>query len=296
MMKTALISVYDKEGIVEFAKHLHNLGIKILSTGGTAKLLKKNKIPTILISDYIKSKEMFDGRVKSLHPKIYAGILALRNNKKHMQELKKNKIDPIDIVAVNLYPFEETIGKKASFKEAIENIDIGGPTLVRAAAKNFNDVLIIVDPKDYNNVLKEIKKGKISETVRENLALKAFDSTKSNFITYFYQRANAKINNFIIKKHRNIHLPDTYSISLEQHTTPNKHNPDKHNPNNVLGEFLTRQQNNKFQHSEKLKKLFELMKTYLDQFEFDLCYDHYINHVNLEDLHKKYNIPSSTIF
>ena len=91
-LKTALISVYNKEGIVEFAQNLHNLGIKILSTGGTAKLLKKNKIPTILISDYVKSKEMFEGRVKSLHPKIYAGILALRNNKKHMQELKKNGI------------------------------------------------------------------------------------------------------------------------------------------------------------------------------------------------------------
>src|SRR3989338_8124341 len=114
-MKTALISVSNKEGIVEFAQGLHNLGIRILSTGGTAKTLQKNKIPVMQISDYTGSKEMMDGRVKSLHPKIFGGILALRNNKKHMQELKENKIWTIDIVAVNLYPFEETVGKKAGF-------------------------------------------------------------------------------------------------------------------------------------------------------------------------------------
>src|SRR3989338_8973580 len=151
-MKTALISVSNKEGIVEFAKGLHNLGIKILSTSGTAKLLKENKVPVTQISDYTKSAEMVDGRVKTLHPKIFAGILAVRKNKKHMEELKKNNIDPIDIVVVNLYPFEETVAKKASFEEIIENIDIGGPSLVRAAAKNFEDVLIIVDPADYHGI------------------------------------------------------------------------------------------------------------------------------------------------
>jgi len=128
-METALISVSNKQGIVEFARGLSKLGIKILSTGGTAKLLKKNKIQVKQISDYTKSKEMLDGRVKSLHPKIHAGILALRNNKKHMRELKKSKIDLIDIVAVNLYPFEETVARHASFKETIENIDIGGPSI-----------------------------------------------------------------------------------------------------------------------------------------------------------------------
>ena len=141
--KTALISVSNKKGIVEFAKGLHKLGIKILSTGGTAKLLKQNKIPVIEISKYTKSKEMLDGRVKSLHPKIHAGILALRKNKKHMRQIKKNKIDLIDVVVVNLYPFEETVARNASFKESIENIDIGGPTMVRAAAKNFEDVLVV---------------------------------------------------------------------------------------------------------------------------------------------------------
>src|SRR3989338_4624726 len=127
-MKTALISVSDKEGIVDFAKELNKLGIKILSTVGTAKLLKDNKIPVTQISDYTKSEEMMDGRVKSLHPKIFGGILASRSNKSHMNEIKKYKIEPIDIVVVNLYPFEETVAKKAGFKEVIENIDIGGPS------------------------------------------------------------------------------------------------------------------------------------------------------------------------
>jgi phosphoribosylaminoimidazolecarboxamide formyltransferase/IMP cyclohydrolase len=145
-MKTALISVSDKRGIIEFARSLSRQKIRILSTGGTAKLLKKNRIPVTLISDYIKSREMFEGRVKSLHPKIYCGILASRSNKKHMKELKKNKIEPIDIVVVNLYPFEEAVRKKAGLKEVLENIDIGGPTLVRAAAKNFENVTVIVAP------------------------------------------------------------------------------------------------------------------------------------------------------
>ncbi len=171
-MKTALISVSNKKGIVEFAKKLNKQKIKILSTGGTAELLKKNKVPVTLISDYIKSKEMFEGRVKSLHPKIYAGILAVRKNKKHMKELRKNNILPIDIVVVNLYPFEETMAKKSGFKEAIENIDIGGPSLVRAAAKNFEDVTVIVDPNDYGLVLK-----KASKELKEKLALKAFEHT-----------------------------------------------------------------------------------------------------------------------
>ena len=176
-MKTALISVSNKEGIVEFARELTKLGIKILSTGGTAKLLKENKIPVTQISDYTKSREMMDGRVKTLHPKIFAGILAVRKNKSHMAELKKSNIEPIDIVVVNLYPFEETVAKKASFEEIIENIDIGGPALVRAAAKNFEDVLIIVDPADYQNILTALKNKKIDNELRQNLALKAFAHT-----------------------------------------------------------------------------------------------------------------------
>ena len=190
-MKTALISVSNKEGIVDFAKGLHSLGIRVLSTGGTAKLLRGNKIPVTQISEYTKSKEMMDGRVKTLHPKIFGGILASRNNKKHMKELKENKIEPIDIVVVNLYPFEETVGKKAGFHEIIENIDIGGPTLVRAAAKNSEDVIIVIDPADYKNVLGALKNKKISNELKQNLALKAFAHT-ARYDTIINQYFNDK--------------------------------------------------------------------------------------------------------
>ncbi|MDP6600097.1 MAG: bifunctional phosphoribosylaminoimidazolecarboxamide formyltransferase/IMP cyclohydrolase [Candidatus Woesearchaeota archaeon] len=206
-MKTALISVSNKEGIVEFALGLHKLGIKILSTGGTASLLKKDHIPIDLISDYTESKEMLEGRVKSLHPKIFAGILALRNNKKHMDELKKNNIYPIDIVVVNLYPFEETIGKNVSHAEAIENIDIGGPSLVRAAAKNFNDVLVIVNPEDYKNVLETIKNKKINENLRKNLALKAFEHTA---------RYDTIINQYFNEKFEKGKFPDILNLTFKK--------------------------------------------------------------------------------
>ena len=176
-MKTALISVSNKEGIVDFARELTKLGVRILSTGGTAKLLKDNKIAVTQIADYTKSEEMMDGRVKTLHPKMFAGILAVRKNKNHMAELRKNGIEPIDIVVVNLYPFEETVAKKASFEDIIENIDIGGPSLVRAAAKNFEDVLVIVDPADYQNALGSLKNKKINIKLNQNLALKAFGHT-----------------------------------------------------------------------------------------------------------------------
>src|SRR3990167_5948047 len=128
MIKTALISVSDKEGIVEFAKGLSRLGVKIISTGNTAKLLEKSKIKVTHVSEITGFPEMMDGRVKSLHPNIFAGILADRKNKKHMNELKKLKISPIDLVVVTFYPFEETINKNPKLKDAIENIDIGGPS------------------------------------------------------------------------------------------------------------------------------------------------------------------------
>ena len=136
MIKTALISVSNKEGIVDFAKQLSKLGIKIISTGNTAKLLKKNKVNVTLVSEITRFPEMLDGRLKSIHPNIFAGILADRKNKKHMQELKKLKIDTIDLVVINFYPLEEEIKRNAKLKQAIENIDIGGPSLARATAKN----------------------------------------------------------------------------------------------------------------------------------------------------------------
>lgn len=146
----ALISVSDKTGIVEFAKELEELGIEIISTGGTYKKLKEEGVKAIEISDLTGFPECLDGRVKTLHPKVHAGILAMRSNPKHMEQLKQLNVDTIDFVVVNLYPFKQTILKEGvTRQEAVENIDIGGPTMLRSAAKNYQDVTVITDPKDY---------------------------------------------------------------------------------------------------------------------------------------------------
>ncbi len=178
-VKRALISVSDKRGMVEFAAELQKLGFELISTGGTAKLLKEKKIPVMEVSDYTGSPEMMDGRVKTLHPKVHGGILAMRDNPKHLQEAEINKVPLIDMVVVNLYPFQKTVEKEnAAFDEAIENIDIGGPTLVRAAAKNHKYVTVIVDPMDYKRIITELKVRKtISESIRQELAVKAFRHT-----------------------------------------------------------------------------------------------------------------------
>ena len=206
-MKTALISVSNKEGIVEFAKGLQDLGYRILSTGGTAKLLQKNKIKVVEISKYTGQKEMMDGRVKSLHPKIFGGILALRNNKKHMLQLKQNKIEKIDVVVVNLYPFEDTVKRKASFSEAIENIDIGGPSLLRAAAKNFESVIVLVDPNDYNPVLEKLRKGDVDKETRSCLALKVYQHTA---------RYDSIINNYFREKFEGKLFPETLNLTFRK--------------------------------------------------------------------------------
>jgi phosphoribosylaminoimidazolecarboxamide formyltransferase/IMP cyclohydrolase len=179
-IKRALISVSDKEGIAEFAKGLHDLGVEILSTGGTAKLLKENGVPVTLVSDYTKFPEMLNGRVKTLHPAVHGGILAMRDNEKHMAQLKEHGITPIDMVVVNLYPFEQTIKKKdVSVEEAVENIDIGGPTMIRSAAKNHNGVAVVVNPGRYNDVLEELRTngGGVSPKFSSRLALEAFEHT-----------------------------------------------------------------------------------------------------------------------
>jgi phosphoribosylaminoimidazolecarboxamide formyltransferase/IMP cyclohydrolase len=151
----ALISVSDKTGIIEFAKELENIGIEIISTGGTYKKLKEEGIQAIEISELTGFPECLDGRVKPLHPKVHAGILAIRNNKDHMEQLQKLNVSPIDFVIVNLYPFKETILKNdVKREEAVENIDIGGPTMLRSAAKNYQDVTVITDHKEYEKVLK----------------------------------------------------------------------------------------------------------------------------------------------
>jgi len=177
MIKTALISVSDKEGIVEFSKELSRLGVKIISTGNTAKLLEKNKIKVAHVSEITGFPEMMDGRVKSLHPNIFAGILADRKSKKHLNELKRQKIGLIGMVVVNFYPFEETVRKTNKIKDVMENIDIGGPSLARAAAKNHQNVLVVTDPKDYNEIIEKIKNKKISDKDRQDLAAKAFSLT-----------------------------------------------------------------------------------------------------------------------
>lgn len=179
MIKRALISVSDKTGIVEFAKKLSAKGVEILSTGGTAKLLRDNKIKVQEVSDYTGFPEMMDGRVKTLHPKIHGGLLALRANKEHMAAAKKNEIEMIDLVVVSLYPFEQTIKKEGvTLEEAIENIDIGGPSMLRSAAKNYLSVTVITDPKDYSVVLAEFEKsGDTTPETRRHLAEKVFALT-----------------------------------------------------------------------------------------------------------------------
>lgn len=179
-IKRALISVYDKRGIIDFAKELKLMNIEILSTGGTAKTLREAGIPVKDVSEYTGFPEMLDGRVKTLHPKVHGGLLSRRDNPKDMEEIKKYGIETIDMVVVNLYPFEETISKPdVTLEEAIENIDIGGPAMLRSSSKNFQDVVVIIDPSDYQSVLKEMKSinGDVSYKTRLELAKKVFRHT-----------------------------------------------------------------------------------------------------------------------
>ncbi len=175
----ALISVSDKSGIVAFAKGLEDLGYEIISTGGTYKLLKSEGIKAIEISEVTKFPEMFDGRVKTLNPLIHGGILHRRDLKEHVEMAKKHQIEGIDLVCVNLYPFKETIEKTDDFNEIIENIDIGGPAMVRSAAKNFADVLIVTDTADFDEVLTRLKDETNTLEFRRDLMIKAYEHTAS---------------------------------------------------------------------------------------------------------------------
>lgn len=171
----ALISVSDKRGIIEFAKSLNRLGIQILSSGGTAKVLREAAVEVLEVSQYTGFPEILDGRVKTLHPLVHGGILADRSNPLHMEELEKFGIKPIDLVVINLYPFEETVKKGANLDEAIEQIDIGGPALIRASAKNFKHVTVVVDPSDYPRIVEELERsGEVPLRLRLELARKAF--------------------------------------------------------------------------------------------------------------------------
>ncbi|MCI5225585.1 MAG: IMP cyclohydrolase [Candidatus Electrothrix sp. AX2] len=175
----ALISLTDKSGIEDFAKALTDMGIEILSTGGTAKKMRDNGIAVKDVSEFTGFPEMLDGRVKTLHPLVHGGILHQRKNADHQQQCTEHGIKPIDIIAVNLYAFEKTVADPdCSLDDAIENIDIGGPTMLRAAAKNFRDVTVIVDPADYDQVLTEIRDtGNTTLKTRFKLAVKVFQLT-----------------------------------------------------------------------------------------------------------------------
>ena len=175
----ALISVSDKDGVVEFAKDLANLGWDILSTGGTYKLLCENGVKAVEVSAYTGSPEMFEGRVKTLHPKIHGGILHKRDDKNHAEQAVKHGIGGIDLVCVNLYPFKQTTIRTDDFDEIIENIDIGGPAMVRSAAKNFKDVLIVTDILDYDLVIEKIKAKADDLEFRRSLMIKAYEHTAS---------------------------------------------------------------------------------------------------------------------
>ncbi len=208
-MKRAIISVSDKTGVVEFAKGLREHGYEILSTGGTAKVLKENSVECKEVSDITGFPECLDGRVKTLHPVIHGGILAMRSNEKHMEQINQLGIEPIDIVAINLYPFKQTILKKdVSLEEAIENIDIGGPTMIRAAAKNWQDVAVIVNPEDYGKVIDEIShKGEVSKETKFKLAGAVFEHTA---------QYDSLINSYLSRARNEEEYPNAYTLTFEK--------------------------------------------------------------------------------
>jgi len=179
-IKRALVSLSDKTGVVQLGQTLHAMGVQILSTGGTARSLQEAGIPVIEVSHYTGFPEMMDGRIKTLHPKIHGALLGKRDNAEHMKQMKIHGIEPIDLVVVNLYPFEKTVAKPdCTLEEAIENIDIGGPTMLRSSAKNYHDVAVVTDPQDYEKIIEEMKKsgGALSLETRFRLAKKVFKLT-----------------------------------------------------------------------------------------------------------------------
>ncbi len=179
-VQRALLSVSDKAGIVELARALSEMGVEILSTGGTRKTIAEAGINVRSVSDYTGFPEMMDGRVKTLHPKIHAGLLALRDNMEHMRQVDKHDIELIDMVVVNLYPFQQTISKEGvRLEDAIEQIDIGGPTMLRSAAKNYRDVAVVVNPERYAQIIEEMRAGdgRVSDDLKFELACEVFEHT-----------------------------------------------------------------------------------------------------------------------
>lgn len=238
-MKRALISVSDKTGIEEFARELVALDFEILSTGGTAEALLKAHIPVTEVSDVIDFPEFLDGRVKTLHPKIHGGILANRSDKRHMEQIKHLAIELIDLVVVNLYPFEKTIEKpRVTLKEAIENIDIGGPAMVRGAAKNYEGVAVVIDPNDYESVITHIKDNTMSLDYRYSLAVKAFNHTaRYDAVVAEYLREH--------ETNKSDDFPETVTLSFKK-TTDMRYGENPHQHAAFYKDVDTRQEPTSF--------------------------------------------------
>ena len=205
-MVRALLSVSDKRGIVDFARQLVALGWEIVSTGGTAEALRRERVPVIGIEDVTGFPEMMDGRVKTLHPKVHGGLLARRDNQHDLAALERHGITPIDLVAVNLYPFRETVAKpETTFAQAIEQIDIGGPSMLRSAAKNHQSVIVIVDPDDYASIVTRLKSGGVAPNERHDLATKVFAHTAAYDATILAYLSRSQES-----------LPSTLSVVLDR--------------------------------------------------------------------------------
>ncbi|EAI1582471.1 bifunctional phosphoribosylaminoimidazolecarboxamide formyltransferase/IMP cyclohydrolase [Campylobacter lari] len=189
----ALISVSDKEGVVEFASELAKLGFELLSTGGTYKLLKENSLQVQEVSDFTQSPEMFEGRVKTLHPKIHGGILYKREDENHQKQAKEYNIESIDLLCVNLYPFKKTTILTQDFDEIVENIDIGGPAMIRSGAKNFKNVIVVCDILDYDNIIQALKNDTLDLDFRRALMIKAYEHT-ANYDAYIANYMNERFN------------------------------------------------------------------------------------------------------
>ncbi len=215
LIKRALISVFDKTGVLDLAKFLENKGVEIISTGGTYKHLRENGIKVIDIEEVTNFPEMLDGRVKTLNPLIHGGILAIRDNEEHMRVIEKKGIKPIDMVVVNLYPFFNKVQEDLNFDEKVEFIDIGGPTMIRAAAKNFRDVVVLTDTKDYENVINEIEESnEVSIKTRKKLAGKVF-----NLMSAY----DAAISNFLLDEEYPEYLTLSYKKNMDLRYGENPH-------------------------------------------------------------------------
>ena len=231
MSKRALISVTDKSGVVEFARELNNLGYEVISTGNTFKILKENGVNAITIDEVTKFPEMLDGRVKTLNPYIHGGILYKRDEKSHVDTVNEYNIGSIDLVVVNLYDFEGTLKAGKSHEEMIENIDIGGPSMIRSAAKNYKDVTIIVDVADYDTIIEKLKNNELTLEDRKRLAYKAFSTTArydALISTYFANEVGDKyseILNLTFQKEQTLRYGENPHQAGILYSQPNAKNP-----------------------------------------------------------------------